>query len=71
MPYGVDKTLGGDSKENTAYMDKCVAEQKAAGKNENYAIAVCKLILRRHIAKQKPSAKSALNNRPGIRFTIE
>lgn len=73
MPYGVDHMLGGDNKENDAFMEKCVSEVKATGKSEGVAIAICKVSLRRHIANMKKdmSRSAVLNSHPGIHFTIE
>lgn len=60
MPYGVDKKLGGDSKENTNWMEKCV--NSVGGKNSRTGkpytkgekIAICKSQMK------KKHAKSAL-----------
>jgi len=53
MPYGVDKKLGGDSKENVGWMEKCVA--KVSGENsrtgkpytKSEKIAICKAQMRK------------------------
>jgi len=53
MPYGVDKKLGGDSKENDSWMEKCVAgingKNKRTGKpyTKGEKIAICKAQLKK------------------------
>lgn len=42
MPYNVDKDLGGDSKENTGWMERCVTKVEKSGKSKSSAIAICK-----------------------------
>lgn len=42
MPYNVDKDLGGDSKENTKWMEDCVSQVMKSGKSKSSAIAICK-----------------------------
>lgn len=52
MPYGVDKKLGGDNKENTSFMERCVKTQMDKGKGKSSAIALCKYILRKKKEKK-------------------
>lgn len=47
MPYGVDKNLGGDSKENDAWMERCVSRVEGGGKSKSSAIAICKAQMRK------------------------
>jgi len=47
MPYGVDKDIGGDSKENTQWMEKCVKKVMNTGKDKSSAIAICKSTLKK------------------------
>lgn len=47
MPYGVDEDLGGDSKENVAWMEECVKKVMKQGKDKSSAIAICKATLKR------------------------
>jgi len=44
MPYGVDKMHGGDTPENTAKMERCVAHVKKNNPKmaEGMCIAICK-----------------------------
>jgi hypothetical protein len=62
-PYGVNKDLGGDSPENTQWMETCV--RKVMGrKNKNgspiqkdQAIAICKSTLQKSQSSEKAEAK--------------
>jgi hypothetical protein len=51
MPYGVDKEIGGDSKENDAWMENCVQKvMSRKGKDgkpidKSSAVAICKTTL--------------------------
>lgn len=45
MPYGVDKEIGGDSKENDFWMENCVKKVMKQGKGKSQAIAICKSTL--------------------------
>ena len=47
MPYGVDKDIGGDSEENTGWMEKCVQKVMKTGKEKENAIAICKSTLKK------------------------
>lgn len=53
MPYNVDKKMGGDSEENTGFMEKCVSSisgtNKKTGKpyTKGEKIAICKTALKR------------------------
>lgn len=48
MPYGVDKKLGGDSKENDAWMERCVSSvMEKSGRSKSSAIAICKSQMRK------------------------
>lgn len=59
MPYGIDEKLGGDSKENDAFMESCVA--RISGNNprtgkpytKGEKIAICKTALRNKKEKNK------------------
>lgn len=43
MPYGVPKSKGGDSKENVAKMERCVASiMRKQQISKSRAIAICK-----------------------------
>jgi uncharacterized protein YoaH (UPF0181 family) len=46
-PYGIDKSLGGDSKENDSWMEQCVQKVMKTGKDKGSAIAICKITLRK------------------------
>lgn len=42
-PYGIDKDLGGDSKENDSWMEACVTRvMKKHGVDKTSAIKICK-----------------------------
>ncbi len=69
MPYGVDKNLGGDSKENVKWMDDCVTALKKEGKSEGSAIAICKVTMRKH--KEKMAKEHATITNANINFHIE
>jgi hypothetical protein len=47
MPYGIDKSIGGDSPENTKWMEECVRKVMKTGKDKSSAIAICKATLKR------------------------
>lgn len=53
MPYRVDKDQGGDSKENTGWMEKCVTRVEESGKSKPSAIAICKAQMKK--SKEKDS----------------
>lgn len=55
MPYGIDKHMGGDTKENDTWMENCVKKVMKQGKNKSSAIAICKTTL----AKTKGDTKKA------------
>jgi len=59
MPYGVDKSLGGDSKENVAWMERCVDSVMKTGKPKSNAVAICKSQLRKK--KEKNSSLEDVN----------
>lgn len=42
MPYGVSKKAGGDSPENDAKMERCVADLQRKGYDKVAAIRICK-----------------------------
>lgn len=42
MPYGVDKSMGGDNKKNDTFMEGCVKKVMAGGKDKGSAVAICK-----------------------------
>lgn len=58
MPYGIEKELGGDSKENDEWMENCVNKVIKQGKDKGTAIAICKTSLKR--AKGKNKRESAI-----------
>jgi hypothetical protein len=41
-PYGIPSELGGDSKENVRWMEKCVARLIEQGRDKVTAIKICK-----------------------------
>jgi ribosomal protein S7 len=47
MPYGVDKDMGGDNKNNDAWMERCVMRVMKGGKDKGSAIAICKTTLQK------------------------
>lgn len=53
MPYGIDKKIGGDSKENVSWMEKCVSSIKGNNKRtgkpytKGEKIAICKAQLKK------------------------
>lgn len=55
MPYNVDKKDGGDSKENTNWMERCKKKVMSSGKDESSAIAICKA----QLSKKKSSVDEA------------
>lgn len=63
MPFGMDKSLGGDSPENVKWMEGCVKAVKGQkGKDgkpmkEGTAIAICKATFRKHKEKMKKEQK--------------
>jgi|GEM_PF-4165820 len=67
MPYNIPKELGGDSPENTAWMERCInaieginrRTKKPYTKEEK--IAICKAMLMKN--KPKEAAESELNLR--------
>ena len=59
MPYNTDKDLGGDSKENTAWMERCVNNIVKGGKDKSSAVAICKAQLRKK--KQKDSSLESID----------
>ena len=52
MPYGVDKHLGGDNKENDSFMEQCVKKVMKTGKDKSSAIAICKASLAKSKGKK-------------------
>ena len=48
MPYNVDKDQGGDNKNNTSWMEKCVDSVMSKGnKDKSSAVAICKAQLKK------------------------
>lgn len=45
MPYQLPDTIGGDSKENTAWMDECIKKLSEKGYSKQDSIAICKSTL--------------------------
>jgi hypothetical protein len=60
MPYGVDKKLGGDSKPNDAWMERCVTRVMKTGKDKGSAIAICKATMKK--SKDKDTEAELLLN---------
>jgi hypothetical protein len=56
MPYGVDKSIGGDNPSNDKWMEDCVAKVKKQGKQKGNAIAICKVTLEKHKGNQKDAS---------------
>lgn len=42
MPYGLPKKKGGDTAANDAWMERCIADVQASGKDKLHAILICK-----------------------------
>lgn len=59
MPFGVDKDLGGDTKKNDAWMEKCVQKVMATGKDKGSAIAICKASMKKAHEKMKGDESSS------------
>ena len=61
MPYGIDKEMGGDSKENVSWMEKCITKVEGTkgrdGKplSKDSAIAICKSTMEKHKKKNSNS----------------
>ncbi len=55
MPYGIDKKIGGDSKENVTWMERCVKSIKKQNPSysEQKAIRICKTQLVKNKNKEK------------------
>ena len=51
MPYGVDRSLGGDNDKNTMFMEKCVTSVMKGGKDKSSAIAICKAQMKKNHEK--------------------
>jgi hypothetical protein len=47
------KRAGGDSPQNDAKMERCVANLKSQGKDETTAIRICKAAIQRSAMKQQ------------------
>lgn len=45
MPYGLPEEVGGDSKENEQWMERCVERVMKQGKDKSSAVAICKSTL--------------------------
>ena len=45
MPYGVPKSKGGDTPDNTARMDRCVQHLQTQGHSKLSSIRICKKTL--------------------------
>ena len=58
MPYSVDKDQGGDSKENTGWMENCVAKVEKTGKSKPSAIAICKVQMKKSKDKKSEDGSS-------------
>lgn len=67
MPYGVSKSIGGDSPANTKFMDACVKAmegQKDKSGNmmdQGTRIAICKSTLMKHMNKPNTSNKNIMD----------
>ena len=57
MPYGVSKEAGGDSPENDAKMEDCVAQVMKQGHSKVSAIKICKISIQRHKALDEAKNK--------------
>lgn len=57
MPYGISKAAGGDTKANTAKMDKCVLGVMKTGKSKQSAIRICKAQM---YGEHSPEVESAI-----------
>jgi len=42
VPFGLPKSIGGDSSANNAKMESCVKKVKSSGKSKESAIKICK-----------------------------
>ena len=51
MPYGLKKSVGGDSPALDAKMERCVANLQAQGHDKVSAIRICKVSIQRAAAK--------------------
>jgi hypothetical protein len=47
MPYGIQKTQGGDTRKNDAWMERCILAVQAKGKDKVTAIRICKAQLQK------------------------
>lgn len=58
MPYGIPKSLGGDSKENVRWMEKCIASvlEKQPDMDKQRAIRICKAQFIKKKAKENKRA---------------
>ena len=45
MPYNIPQEIGGDSQENTRWMEECIKQVMEHGKEKDQAIAICKSTL--------------------------
>lgn len=57
MPYGVPKEFGGDTPENDAKMEKCIAGVMEDGVEKEAAIKICKDRLFSHKEKDDKEPK--------------
>lgn len=53
MPYSLKKSVGGDTPELDAKMERCVANLQAKGTDKTQAIRICKASIQRAAAKGK------------------
>ena len=53
MPYGIRKSLGGDTAATDARMERCVAELKAKGYPLPRAVAICKSPVQKSLRKRR------------------
>lgn len=52
MPYGFNKSLGGDSQENDAAIERCVIQVMNKGASKEEAIRICKHARKVHLLRQ-------------------
>jgi len=65
MPYGIPKEIGGDSKKNVAWMEKCVSSimEKQPDMSKERAIRICKSQL---MKKKKAELDTLIASQPLI-----
>jgi hypothetical protein len=61
VPYGMQ---GGDTPTSDSWMERCVTQVKASGKDEQAAIRICKAAYTKHQAQMAGADSSQLAHRP-------